>query len=292
MKTDRYYIGGGNIAGILGLSPYRTPLQEYETILGIAEPPSQEKLRFLSRRKALEPLALDFFTEETGIQIEHHNRRLVHPEYDFIRAELDAETSEGDTVEIKTVHPYAAHDWMDNDVPEYVRAQAMHGLMVSGRQHAYVLGLVGFDDLHISIINRDQRIIDMLKKTETAFWREHILPQAPPAPISIEDAKRQWPNDSGATAIASTAIENLCIELAQYKAQIKDLEKRFEDGKLEIMLGMADASKLISYREGKVLATWRANAVNRVDLKQLQAKHQNIAEQCTVTTSERRLLLK
>lgn len=121
---------------------------------------------------------------------------------------------------------------------------------------------------------------------------EHILPRIHPQPVSVRDALRQWPSDSGATAIASTAIEDLCIELAQYKAQIKDLEKRIEDGKLEIMSGMADASNLISYREGKVLATWKTSALNRVDLKLLRVKYPDIAEECTVTTLERRFLLK
>ena len=93
LSPTRGYIGGGNIAGILGLSPFKTPLDEYLTITGDEQEISAAKRKFFDRRKALEPFACQCFETATGLEIHDTNHRYDDAEFPWAKAEIDAECS-------------------------------------------------------------------------------------------------------------------------------------------------------------------------------------------------------
>jgi putative phage-type endonuclease len=192
LSHDRGYIGGGNVAGILGLSPYKSPLDEFLVITGQADGITAERETFFERRKALEPWAAQVFAQRTGIKIVATNRRYTDGEHDFLKAEIDFETADGGNGETKTVHPLAARDWGDSEsdnLPVYVTAQAMHGLMVTGRKHCWVHALIGFDDDRSYRIERDDETIAGIRAAELAFWNDNVLRMREPAPRTAEDLK-------------------------------------------------------------------------------------------------------
>jgi putative phage-type endonuclease len=289
----RHYIGGSNIAGILGVSPYKTPLDEYLTIVGEAPAPDAERQSFFRRRKSFEPVAAELFTERTGLQLVAVNRRLTDPEFDFLKAELDAETDDGANVEIKTVHPLAARDWGlegGDACPVYVTAQAMHGLMVSGRQLAYVLAMIGFDDVRVYRIERDDETIAGLRRRETGFWREHVLAGVPPPPRTGTDVLHLFARDLGTVVEATPAIVEAVARLRSLKAEAKDLTTEIDALEEQVKLFMGGAASLAF--DGQVLATWRSQTARRLDQKALEAAHPEIIEQFRKTAETRVLRIK
>ena len=270
----RYYIGGGNIAGILGVSKYRTPLREYQVIVGDEEALSKEKESFFRRRKAFEPVACEIFRESTGLDLVRVNHRYTDPGHDFMRAELDAEASDGGGVEIKTVHPYAAADWGnedEGDCPIYVTAQVQHGLMVTGKPFTWVFGMVGFDDHRVYRIERDEEIIADMRAKEIAFWHDHVLPRVPPAPITVDDVKLLFSRDTGESIEAPAQIATRLNNLRDIKEQAKGLEAREKAEKEAIQLFMSGASSVSI--GGKIVATWKAQDARRFDQKAFEADH-------------------
>ena len=75
LSPTRGYIGGGNIAGILGLSPFKSPLDEYLTITGDEAEISDAQREFFDDRRDLEPWAAKKFTRATGLQVIRSNVR-------------------------------------------------------------------------------------------------------------------------------------------------------------------------------------------------------------------------
>src|SRR6185437_3579854 len=143
------YIGGANVAGILGISPFRTPLDEYLLITGEREEVvTPEKAEFLEDRRDLEPWAAKKFTRKTGLAVVRANQRYDDAMIPWAKSEIDFEVEDGGNGETKTVHPNAVRDWGDPDAgeepPLYVTAQAMWGLGVQPATHCYVQALVGF----------------------------------------------------------------------------------------------------------------------------------------------------
>lgn len=291
---DRYYIGGGNIAGILGLSPFKTPLEEFDTILGQGPAPSAEKLEFFKRRKSFEPVAAEIFQSETGLEIVDTNMRYQHAGADFIKAEIDAETADGENVEIKTVHPYAAADWGEawtDDFPDYVAAQAIHGLAVTERLASYVMAMIGFDDVRIYRVERDDESCEQIIAVAKSFWEQHILPRIPPSPRTTADILRLWPRDDGSHVVASSDVAGQCAQLKRLKAEIKEASVQQEELEKSIKGAIGEAAELIT-PNGTRLATWKAQTASRVNIKALRASRPDIANKFSIENTTRVFRLK
>ncbi|HCN3423990.1 YqaJ viral recombinase family protein, partial [Escherichia coli] len=98
------YIGGSDVAGILGISPWRTPLEVYlDKVQPRVKPVDPSKQKVFTRGQRMEPYVIDLLSEETGMEIVHRGNRYIHRDYDFIAAEIDAEAASGENIEIKTV---------------------------------------------------------------------------------------------------------------------------------------------------------------------------------------------
>lgn len=288
LSRERGYLGGGNVAGILGVSPYKTPLQEYLTITGQAEAPSAERLSFFRRRKSFEPVAAELFAEHTGLQLVRVNERYVDPEHEFLRAEIDFETTDDANGEIKTVHPLAARDWGEegaDDCPVYVTAQAQHGLMVRRRRLCYVMAMIGFDDVRVYRIERDDDIIAAIREREVAFWNQHVLTGVPPEPVNAEDLKVLYSRDAGAVVEAADDVASHVARYVECKAQMKALEKQAEQHKQAIQLFMRDAAVLTI--EGKPAITWKSQTSNRFDQTAFKAAHPDLFEQFKAASESR-----
>src|ERR1700758_4550859 len=97
--SGRGYIGGSAIAGILGISPFQTPLDIYLSVVEGCEVIDPEKQQFFEDRKALEPWALAKFCRKTGLHAAVVNERYLDTKYTWAKAEIDFETSNGWHVE-------------------------------------------------------------------------------------------------------------------------------------------------------------------------------------------------
>lgn len=293
LSPDRGYIGGGNVAGILGLSPYKSPLEEFLAITGQADHITAEREAFFERRKGLEPWATKVFADRTGLTIAANNERYTDPEFDYIKAEIDFETTAGENGEIKTVHPLAARDWGDSDsdvLPIYVTAQAMHGLMVTGRKACWVQALIGFDDDRVYRIERDNETIAAIREQEINFWNNNVLRMRNPEPRTVEDLKRLFPRDIGTGVEANAALLEDYNNLVQLKLETKNQEREIESIELRIKLALRDASALTV--DGKALLTWKAQESRRFDQKAFAESHPDLFEQFKSTTTTRVLRIK
>lgn len=274
------YIGGANIAGILGVSPYKTPLQEYHSILGDDEPPTPEQEAFFARRKALEPFALALFKQEfPSREVARANVRYTDGEHAFMRAEIDAESA-GDNIEIKTVHPMAAKDWGNaggDDIPVYVTAQVMHGLMVTGRAVCFPVAMIGFDDFRVYRIERDEETIAAMRAKEVAFWRDHVESRVPPEPINSDDVLRMFERDNGATVEADAETLERYNRLRALRAAIKDQQADADALEDRIKLALRDAATLTL--DGKSIVTWKTQTARRFDQKAFSTAHPELFEQ-------------
>ncbi|MGA0588859.1 YqaJ viral recombinase family protein [Dyella sp. KRB-257] len=261
LHPTRGYLGGGNIAGVLGVSPFKTALDEYLLITNEKQDEeTPEKQRFFSRRKALEPFAAECFEQVTGMRIVRRNERYQDKEFWWARAELDFETEDGASGECKTVHPNAVRDWGDPDAgeepPIYVTAQVMWGLGVTGRSHAYVHALIGLDDDRVYRIERDEPTIAEIRRRAADFWRWHIETRRPPQPTNAADVLKLYERDSGRAVEADESIRDALTDLVRVRSQQDLLQAQREAAEFRIKAFMRDATTLTV--AAKPVASWKA----------------------------------
>ena len=262
------YIGSSDAAAIIGVSPWKSAFQLYQEKIGeYQEEITPFKQKIFNRGKRWEPIVIEMLVDELedrghDVQIIARNERYLDPVHSFLAAEIDLELmidGEYHNGEMKTVHPFAAKDWGEQDtdeIPIYYTSQVLHGQMVTGRSKTIVAALIGADDLRVHQVNRDEEMIQIIRTKEVEFW-EKIQRREPPEPTSPEDIKRLYQLDSGAVLEADEELLELCGELSNLKTNYKAAETRIETLSTLIKARMGEAA-LLTYN-GQKLATWKSN---------------------------------
>jgi putative phage-type endonuclease len=276
------YIGGSDIAAILGISKWKTAYGLWLDKTGQAEdePSSEQRERVLARGKRLEPVVLDMLAEETGIEITARNQRYIDADLPFLACEIDAES--GDTnIEIKTVHPFAARDWGDegtDEIPVYYTAQVMHGLAITRRRECIVAALIGADDLRIHRVEYDAEAAELIRDKARWFWTDCVLGGVAPEPASLDDVRRMFARDTGSEIVASGDVRSAVLRLKGISEQVKMLESEADELKTSVQAYIGTNAVLIGL-DGKKIATWKTQQRSALDQKALAAAHPEIVEQ-------------
>lgn len=299
MTDDRTkFIGGSDVAGILGISPWKTPLDVYldKTQPRMPARTDDARERVLSRGKRMEPYVIDLLAEEAGLRVIRRGERYKDAEHPFLAAEIDAEAHRGPgdivNVEIKTVHPFKAREWGEQDtdaVPVYYTAQAMHGLMVTGRGETVFGVLIGADDFRIYRVLRDDETIAAIREREVEFW-DRIQSLRPPEATTAADVLRLFERDTGRALEATESVLAVFNRLRDLRAQLKALGSQAEEAEEQIKLYMQDAATLTA--GGKPVATWRTQSSSRFDQKLFGAAHPELLAQFKTVSESRVFRLK
>ena len=234
------YLGGSDVASILGVSPWTSPFMLYQKKIGdFVEEVTPGKQKIFDRGHRWEPIVVEMLIDELRergdeVVIIGQNQRYHDPEYPFLAAEIDLELLiDGEEVngEAKTVNPFAAKAWGDEDsdeIPIYYAAQVMHGLMIKPRRRAVIAALTGFDDKpRVHWIDRDEETISAIRAKEIEFWAR-IQNREPPEPTTIDDVKFLYQRDGGLVLEADSELIELCQALKDIKAQVKGAESQTE----------------------------------------------------------------
>lgn len=274
------FIGGSDAAAILGLAPKTwercSPLDIYLEKTGQApelEPdPAREKL--FRRGKRLEPVAIDMLVEEYGVKVVRRStpeKPIYHTdkEHSFLAAQIDFElevTPELTALvaenqpeiaaalaklvgtvqngEIKTVHRFASAQFGEEEgtqeVPIEYASQAMHGLMVTGRQLTMFGVLVSSDELLVYWVLRDDDTIREMRRREVNFWLNHVQSGVPPEPINLPDIFQWFRMVPVISVDADDEVVAKVQELTLARQNSKTFADRAEELKFEIgeyMLG-------------------------------------------------------
>lgn len=322
------YLGSSDIAAIMGLSPWATPLDVYLHKIGEhPDPITPEKEKLFRRGKRLEPIVLEMLADEYPIQITRRSlpnspNRYIDTDVPYFAAEIDFEFMITDALaaafpqllpfvgteqngEIKTVHPFAAKKWGEaetDEVPIEYAAQTMFGLGVRRRDVCLVVALFGADNLQVYCVERDDETISGIYRKGIDFWTNHVLARVPPDPINWDDMMRLFARINGRPVELDDATARL---LANYR-DAAQREKAWKDRREELRFQIADyirrqwgadsveemtdnARLLIG---GEQVASWNKQSATRIDAEVLRAEEPDIAAKYSKTSWTRVLRLK
>lgn len=310
------FIGGSDVAAILGVSPWKTPHELWLQKTGRAPreevTPAQQK-RF-DRGHRLEPVVLDMLVdrlrdEGLGVEVVATNERYIDAEHSFMACEIDFELRikgeveiQGETVvfdgehvngDCKTVHPFAAKKWGEegtDEVPIDYAAQFMYGLGITGRDLCIVATLIGMDDLLIYWVRRDQETIDAIRGRAAQFWNECVLADEAPDPIDFDDCKAIYAKSNGGTIEATSEIRDAVFALKETKHKLSVL-KESEDELSYRITAFMQPNAVLTFG-GNVIATWKNQDDTRIDQKYLKEDAPEIFEKYCRTKEVRVLRLK
>ena len=186
----RQGIGGSDVAGIMGISPFRTARDIYYDKLNIATVEDEpENWVALEMGHLLEDLVAKIFHKKSGLEIYQIKKMFQHPKYPFMLADVDyfVRLPDGTTaiLEIKTTNYNAKDHWWEDGretVPVYYEVQGRHYMAVMDADIVFFCCLYGNteDEVIIREIKRDMEYEQEMIYLEQSFWENHVLAKNPP----------------------------------------------------------------------------------------------------------------
>ena len=283
-------IGGSDVAGILGLSKWATPLSVYLDKTGQSEPiKDNDPMKW--GRILEDPIAKQFETE-SGLRVRNCNRVLYHKDHSFLLANIDRKISGEHTgLEVKTANSFKVSEW-DNAVPDAYMLQCQHYMCVTGWNKWHLAVLIGGNTFRWFEIDRDNELIDnVLIPQLTDFWVNNVQAGVPPDATNSSIDKQSLSilyrdiDDSKKMEFDS----DLSDIVKQYR-YLKEAEKRNKDEQTGLY------NQIVSNMGECVLATspgykilW--NPVNRksLDTTRLKTERPEIFQQYQKQTQSRTL---
>lgn len=241
-------IGASESAGILGASPWSSPLSVWvaktsdDAALEVVE---NEAMRWGT---LLEPVVLEEYARRRGVCVERHDQAvsLDHPRFseNHMTATPDAYSADGGLVEIKTTSAYMAADWEDG-APLHYRIQLQHQMAVAERDHGTLVALIGGQRLVWHDEERKPEFVAALETACAQFWSQFVEPRImPPASALAGDIRileRLHPEDSGETITLSAESAEWTARLEEIQEALRPLEKEKAElqGQIKAALGLA-----------------------------------------------------
>lgn len=308
-RTRPHGIGGTDIGAILGLSPFKTPLELWSELVSSNSPASRDLLH-LRYGQHTESFVAKEYERATGLFTVEHNPAHFHKTHGYMfghidrfvldtpdmPAVVDGTVTADRLLECKTSSAFSKNDWGEagtDQVPPLYLVQCAWYMAITKCQSADLAVLIGNSDFRIYCIKRDLELEGLILDHAKRFWFDHVLGNTPPAPVNVQDVSLLFPKEAQGASVEANDELIKCIEAYQDSCnRSKVLSDECERLKLEILSYMGEAEKLT--RSGKTLATWKcAKSSQRIDTKALAAAHPDIAKAFTSSVlGSRRFLLK
>lgn len=257
LALRRTGIGGSDVAGILGISPWSTPLDVYRKKTG--EEPEAPDNPSMDWGRRLEPVIRQKYADVTGCTVTKPDETYRSQEHPFMLANLDGLTSSGKVLEIKTAR--TAGNWGDESdgaagIPDYYLTQVQHYMTVMGAKQADVAVLIGASDFRIYTIDDDPELAQLLIEREAAFWK-CVEERRPPAPVTLKDMVSVYPQSRAGKVEAAPSV----FEALQQWYELDTKEKALKEQKALLQAQVTGAmgdSDTLTYG-GRVVATWKSS---------------------------------
>ncbi|XP_022810292.1 uncharacterized protein LOC111347300 [Stylophora pistillata] len=274
-------IGGSDCAAILGVSPWRTPLDVYNDKLSpdISDEPNEDMRRGI----LAEEFVLKEYVERTGEFLKTNIPTIISNEYPFMRANIDALAGDNIVVEAKTTK--ANMSAWENGIPEYYKAQVAYYAMLTNAERVDIPVLFSCWEYACFTYWRDEEYESRIKKAVIEFWQEHIIKNIPPKPKSSEELKVAYPNiDEALVKKADDHIRHVVSEYQEVSDQVKKLEEEKESLKNTILVYMENAGQLDA---GFCKLALRDRTINRLDTQALKKQNPEIYQNYLKETHSR-----
>lgn len=282
-------VGSSEIASVIGVNPYQTALQLWEVKTGKA--PFFEGNKFTRAGHKLEPIVVEYFSEETGYDIDagfegditffhkEHGHLLCTPDRFFgilgRKGILECKSTQKRILDVRK-----EWNWI---------SQLQYQLGICGLEFGAIAWLERGLDFHYEIIEFDPVLFDALVGEATEFWN-HVLNDTPPPVQTSGDVQRLYKAVGDKSVEATKETYGAYNRLVEVRKQLKELNKEKEQIEEQMKMVMRDAES-IHYGDD-ILMTWKESKSNRLNQSALKSEQPNLYDYYSYESRTRRFLVK
>lgn len=295
--TNRHlYIGGSDIASIMGLSRWKTPLRLWCEKTQKLPAPDLSNVEAVEMGTELEQFVADMFTKRTGKTARRSPKVYQHKDYPYMVAHIDRLiTGTDELLECKTCSIFKKEEWENDDIPQEYILQVMWYLGITGRKIGHIAVLIGGQCFKYKQIEFDKELFDQMVECAKEFW-QHVQSDTPVSLIAEDDETLKelygshtdvmielMPTDA-ASLQAIENFETAVAHLQELKMHKSNLDDEIKEEETKIKNIMKDN---LGIKTPKYVVTWKAQNKTSLDTKTLKAEKPEIYEQYSKTSSYR-----
>lgn len=225
LAKRRQGIGASDVAAIVGVDPYKTPLDLYLEKKGLSDPVAETWPMWWGT--ALEPVLLQAYTKKTGREARPNGlTTFPHPKAKMLFATPDAfEVLSKDGVELKAPGSRQADKWgpeETDEIPENYLTQVAVQMACTERPVWHVAAKLDHN-LAVYVVRRNLDLEESLIEAVRRFWKDHIEKGVPPEPTrrDAEALKILYPREEQELR---PATEDEAVLLARFFAVRSEAE--------------------------------------------------------------------
>lgn len=175
------YIGGSDIASVMGMSEWKTPLQLWAEKTGEIEMKDLSDNQYIEWGTRLEDVIAKKYSEKNNVKLMAYKKRFYHSKYSFMSCELDRIVVGTDKlVEIKTCNAYAYKKWEGDEIPKEYLLQVQWDMGIAKRNVCDLAVLIGGNNYkEKNDIMFDQELFDIMVERAKQFW-DMVKKKIPP----------------------------------------------------------------------------------------------------------------
>lgn len=246
LEERREGIGASDVAAILGLSPWTTPLHVYRSKVDGIDEPETARMRLGT---LLEPVLAQLYLDERPGHTLTSPGLTWHPTIGWLFCTPDRVRDGGVLVELKT--SASGEGWGaagTDEIPPHYLAQVQHQMCVMDADVCEVATLVAMD-FRIYAVQRDDAIIEAMVDRLRMFWR-CVESRTPPEPdfghrATLDLLNRWYRPEGSTTALGPEALDVAnTLEMARTDARSAEAGADYCKAKLTHLMGSASVGEL------------------------------------------------
>lgn len=260
------YIGGSDIAAVLGKSRYKTPYRLWCEKTGRIES-TVSNLEAVNFGTELEEFVAQTFSKRANKPVRKAPKGYQHPDYPYMVAHVDRLiTGSDELLECKTCSAYKLDEWQ-NAIPKEYILQVIWYLGITGRKRGWIACLIGGQKFDYKYIDFDEELFNLMVEKAKEFYN---MVQTDTPPLIMPD------DDETLGQIYSVHTDDL-IEAQEFDdriAYLQELKMHRDDMNAEIKEIETELKAKIGENLGistdKYKVTWKTQTTSRLDTDKLR----------------------
>ena len=268
------YIGGSDIAAIMGQSRWKTPYRLWAEKTGKIESliKNNEAVEMGTR---LEQFVADLFSEKTNKSVRKAPKMYAYPKYPFLVAHVDRLiTNSNELLECKTCSAYKLEEW-ENKIPKEYVLQVIWYLGITGREKGWIACLIGGQKFDYKPIEFDEELFNMMVEKAVKFW-EMVQKQIPPLILPEDDeVLSEIYSEHTDDMIKVQEMDERVAYLQEIKMHIEEMQKEKREIETELKTMIADKAGLIT---DTYKVSWKSQIQRRIDTDTFKTDNPDLAQ--------------
>lgn len=297
VKENRHlYIGGSDIAKVMGLSRWGTPLSLWAEKTGKIPPKDLSNIEAVELGNDLEDFVANKFSQKTGKAVRRSPKVYQHPQYPYMVAHIDRLiTGSDELLECKTCSFFKKDEWEGEEIPQEYILQVIWYLGITGRKVGHIAVLIGGQSFKYKTIEFDSELFDKMVESAKDFW-QHVQDDTPVDIVASDDEtlKDLYSNHSEImidlipTDAQTKQACDVLEEKVGYLQEIKMHIKQLQDEQKEIETSVKDIIKdNLGIKTPKYIITWKNQTTTKFDTVKLRQERPETFEDYSYESSYR-----